>query len=277
MNKDRLSVLRWAIIAVFLFVTVISAFWNTPLSIKILPLLTVVTIFSAVILHGKERYGLKNMLVFFAITWVVSHFFEALSIQTGFPFSYYHYEKLAGPRLFEVPLIIMFAYFGMGYASWSISTILLNQFSDRLRGFSIFLVPFIAAFIMVMWDLCMDPWASTVDGLWVWTTPGSYFGVPLQNYFGWFMVVYIIFQLFALYIARFERDLFTQPLIFSKKSFWLEPVAIYGIESLTQLLDPLGVSEHMNIFGPMALVTIFTMVFVTLLAGIKIKDTVELS
>ena len=57
---------------------------------------------------------------------------------------------------------------------------------------------------MVMWDLTVDPISSTLQGLWVWTTPGAYFGVPISNFFGWFLVVYLFFQIFALYISRYD-------------------------------------------------------------------------
>lgn len=41
-------------------------------------------------LHGSRRYGLKGMIVFFVITWVVSNSLESLSIATGFPFGEYY-------------------------------------------------------------------------------------------------------------------------------------------------------------------------------------------
>lgn len=267
---------RWAFIVIYLILTIASVFWHSPLAWEIVPIVLVFSIFIAVSLHGKERYGIKNLLIFFIITWFVSHFFEALSIQTGFPFSYYHYDKLAGPRLFQVPLIIMLAYFGTGYASWILSHILLDQYAKRLQGKQIFLIPLIAAFIMVMWDLCMDPLASTVGSLWVWKEAGSYFGVPLQNYFGWFLVVYLIFQLFALYIAKYDLEQTSKINVFSNRFFWLEAVAIYGIQSLTQILEPFSASSHMEIYGPMALITILTMMFVTLLSYLSIKNNSHL-
>ncbi|CDZ77349.1 carotene biosynthesis associated membrane protein [Legionella massiliensis] len=276
MTKDKgtsnsRGIIRWIVITIYLLITLFSAVWHGPVAEIVLPIILVLAIFIAACLHGKERYGTKNIIIFFVITWFISHFFEALSIQTGFPFGHYYYDKLAGPRLFDVPLIIMFAYFGTGYASWILAHILLGQYATPLTGRQIFIVPFIAAFIMVMWDICMDPLASTVYSLWVWKDGGAYFGVPLQNYFGWFLVVYIIYQIFAVYIAKHDVRATSKPKVFSAKNFWREAVAIYGIQGLTQLVDPFGASTHLEIYGSMALITVFTMMFVVLLASFKIN------
>ncbi|CAN5417256.1 hypothetical protein BH10PSE19_BH10PSE19_15500 [soil metagenome] len=265
--------IRWLFIALFFLVTVAGNFFYGKLIEDSIPILIVLSLFIAVILHGKARYGIKNMLIFFILTWLISHFFEALSIQTGFPFGHYYYDKLAGPRLFQVPLIIMPAYFGMIYISWMLSHILLRQYSKKLQGAQVFFLPLIAAFIMVMWDLCIDPQASTIASLWVWPNGGAYFGVPLQNYFGWFLVVYSILQIFALYIAR--NDLYdAQKLkLFSSKLFWQEIVALYAIQTLLQLLSPFTQTQYMEIYKPIALIAVFTMLFVTLLAFIIIENT----
>jgi uncharacterized membrane protein len=267
------SMIRWMLIAIYLLVTLVSPFWNTPFSQNFLPIALVCSIFITACLHGKARYGVKNMVVFFIITWAVSHFFEALSIQMGFPFGHYYYDQLAGPRLFQVPLIIMFAYFGMGYVSWSLANVLLDNAGNKLQGMQKVYVPLIATFIMVMWDLCMDPGASTVSSLWVWQDGGSYFGVPIQNYFGWFFVVYIIFQLFALYISHFEVNTKDQLKLFSRKMYWMEVVALYAIQALRQLIDPFGANNHPQIYESMALVTLFTMGFVAILTYLHIKNS----
>jgi len=263
---------RWLCIAVYLMLTVISGYIYYGVMKDLIPILLVLSLFAAVFLHGLVRYGLKNLLVFFIITWVISSFFEALSIQTGFPFGHYFYDQLAGPRIFQVPMIIMLAYFSMGYTSWMLANVLLGQYGRRISGNGLLFIPLIAAFIMVMWDVCMDPIASTIGSLWKWQDGGRYFGVPLQNYFGWFFVVYLIFQVFAFYISKFDRVDGVNKGLYLGKFFWFESVAVYAIQALTQLLDPLIQTQHLDIYGPMAMITIFTMVFVALLAGIKIYN-----
>jgi hypothetical protein len=41
------------------------------------------------------------------------------------------------------------------------------------------------------------------------TRRGNYFGVPISSYFGWFLVVFIFFQIFTLYLSKF--DVLSQP------------------------------------------------------------------
>jgi uncharacterized membrane protein len=263
--------IRWAVIFLCLIVSAISAFPTTGYLGDIMPIASAACFFVAACLHGLERYGAVNTLIFFLITWTVSHAFEVLSINTGFPFGYYYYKSLIGPRLFDVPLVIMFAYFGMGYFSWILSTVLVGPFGTKLEGLNIFYVPLIATFIMVMWDLVMDPVASTIDSLWVWWDGGRYFGVPAQNYFGWFFVVYIIMQLFALFISRFDWKAVKSKELISKE-FWMEAAILYGSQGLVQIAYPFLQRGRLDIYQPMAIVTVFTMMFVTILSFILIDQ-----
>lgn len=275
-EKITFNKLRWSLIALFFIAIVFIAFVNNvPIVITLKPVIITIFLFVIAGLYGTERYGLKNMVVLFLITWLVSNFFEALSIQTGFPFSFYHYVNMPGPRFLEVPLIIMFAYFAMGYISWTISHILTGQYSKKLEGKQIFIIPFIAAFIMVMWDVTMDPVSSTLQSLWIWQNPGAYFGVPIMNFIGWFLVVFIFFQIFAIYLSKYDAVNPKKDVIFSSKPFWGEMVVVYGIMALDGILRPISNPNDINI--SMTLVTVFTMLFVTIISLITIMNNRNLS
>lgn len=229
-------------------------------------------LFIIAVFHGIERYGKKNILIFFLITWVVSFSFESLSIATGFPFGFYHYSSSLG--FWTVPLIIIFAYFSIGYLSWMLAHILTGQYSKKLEGKQIIIVPFIAAFIMVMWDLTVDPISSTLQNLWVWNSPGAYFGVPISNFLGWFLVVYLFFQIFALYLSRYDIIKIEIASKISNKSYWIEAAAVYGIAALGTILSIFY--QYNEITISMALITVFTMLFVTILAGVNIFNNPNL-
>jgi hypothetical protein len=47
-----------------------------------------------------------------------------------------------------------------------------------------------------------DPVWADIDHAWVWRDGGSYYGVPISNFFGWFLTTYIFYQLFALYLRN---------------------------------------------------------------------------
>jgi putative membrane protein len=50
---------------------------------------------------------------------------------------------------------------------------------------------------MTAWDLVMDPLMVAANH-WVWEIDGAYFGVPLQNFLGWFLTALVILLLFLL-------------------------------------------------------------------------------
>ena len=108
------------------------------------------------------RYGGKGIAAFAIICLVVSNVIENIGVATGFPFGPYHYTDVLGPKLGYVPLMIGPAYLGVGYLSWVLATILVGDVKRGADAFQTFATPLIGAFIMVLWDLSMDPSASTV-------------------------------------------------------------------------------------------------------------------
>ncbi|MBI9044009.1 MAG: carotenoid biosynthesis protein [Anaerolineaceae bacterium] len=217
--------------------------------------------FSFIFFHGKTRYGWKNILLFFAITSVISWSAETLSIATQYPFGNYHYSDLLGKKIGVVPLIIMPAYFAAGYLAWTMSTIFLENLGTGMEKRNLFLVPFIASFIMVMWDLCFDPISATIEKSWIWENGGAYFGVPISNFLGWFLTMLLIYQVFALYLYFFiENEHLNQ-----NKDYWaLAPVMFLGL-ALGYILNPFIKSKNLDIYWSMFLITIFTMIFTSVL------------
>jgi putative membrane protein len=233
-------------------------------------------------LHSTERYGFKNTAIFFAITEVVTLFFEALSIQTGYPFGLYHYtipsvitsQSILFQELFQVPFVIILAYFIFGYFSWMLSHVLTGQYSKKLKGKWTVVVPFIAAFLMLMLDLSLDPFWSTGLSLWVWASPGAFFGVPIQNFGGWFLVVFIFYQLFALYLSKYDRIKPQKVNTLTSKPFWYEAAVVYGLMGLGITLIPITIYNDITV--SMALVAVFTVIFVAIISFITITNNYEL-
>jgi len=154
-----------------------------------------------VLLHGPRQIGWRQVAVLLVLAFAISWSYETASIATGFPFGHYHYSDLLGPKLGTVPFLIMPAYYVVAYISWHLGLILLDRFSDRRRdALATWFLPVIASFIMVMWDMSMDPVRSTSGGAWIWEQGGGYFGVPFSNFMGWLLCVWTVFQLYALYL-----------------------------------------------------------------------------
>ncbi len=201
-NSHLYTGVLWLLVVIDVAETLTIAIFpgSIPRAILIPTVVAVPALFA--LLHGARRHGWAGILVFLAVCLAVSNAFENLSILTGFPFGHYHYTDNIGPKLFLVPVLIGPAYFGTGYLAWVLGGVLVADVRARGSAFTSLAVPFIASFLMVAWDLGMDPTNSTIRQNWIWQQGGGYFGVPLTNYLGWSLTVYVFFQLFALYLHR---------------------------------------------------------------------------
>jgi len=268
-DKSTILLAMWILVSVS-FVSMLTGMFVPDTSSTFLYLLTFFSnlcLFFTALIHCIKFYGIKNTIALFILSWVISNFFETLSIAVGFPFGNYHYTDSLGIKFLNVPIIIMPAYFSMGYISWVITHVLVGQYSRKPEGIQIFFTPFIASFVMVMWDVVMDPIMSTLDKNWIWEEGGSYYGVPVTNYLGWFFVVFIFLQLFAVIISKTYKEAAN---LSKKKSFWVIPVSGYAIMWLRYILTALIKEINNEIYTSMGLVSVFTMCFVVVLSIVKI-------
>jgi uncharacterized membrane protein len=272
----------WGIAVVVIIYRIINSF--SPMLLPGMPIVLTIFPFIFALLHGTLTYRLRDILVFLGLTLVVSNILENLSILTGFPFGHYHYTNYLGPKLFLVPVLIGLAYFGMGYLSWMLARLILGKISNGKSRHAIYTVPLLASFLMVSWDLTFDPLASTVSGAWIWEQGGSYFGVPLTNFIGWYFTVYIFYQLFALYLKSQEK-VYAQLKPEASRAYWLQAVFMYGITGLSTVLsifsgladqtftDAAGVVWHLtDVINTCALAALFTMIPFTLISLVKTAD-----
>jgi hypothetical protein len=146
----------------------------------------------------------------------------------------------------------------MACLSWALARLILGGMRNPLEGSRVVILPMVAAFIMVAWDFSQDPLWSTVLHLWIWRQGGAYFGVPVSNFFGWYLTVYVSYQLFALYLRG--RSTNRDPL---PSSYWHQAVLFYAISAAGNILlaiprsglsvvsDPTG--AHWKLSGEIAL------------------------
>jgi uncharacterized membrane protein len=181
------------------------------------------------ILHGIRTYRLGGGLAFAGICLSTGSLFEILSLRTGFPFGHYHFTAVMGPKLFQLPVLLALAYVGMGYIAWILALLIANPIAGPRSRRRLLIVPLIASFVMVAWDLSMEPDWATVDKAWVWTNGGPYLGVPVSNFLGWYLTTYIFYQLFAIFLGN--RAPLSQP-----PSHWRLPVLFYALSAGGNLL-----------------------------------------
>lgn len=208
---------------------------------------SVILLFGFSIIHCISRYGAKTFFAFFGLTFIVAWAYESLSIATGIPFGHYCYSDNLGIKLGNVPIFIMASYFAVGYLSWTLAFILLEKNSNILKGKYLFIIPVIAAFVMVMWDVASDPVPSTIHQNWIWKDGGPYFGVPFQNFLGWYLCVLTIYLSFALFLSKTAQPVNTYS---KEKSFWAIPALMYASVQLSLPFQALfAVNEKVHAFG----------------------------
>ncbi|MFD1538854.1 carotenoid biosynthesis protein [Nonomuraea guangzhouensis] len=274
---DGWRVITWVMTAAALAVALIA-----PLSGSAPYMFVLLLSIPLAFICGVRRYGAKALLLFFAVTFVVSNFFENLSISTGFPFGHYHYT--GSPKLIDVPIFIGPIYFGLGYLCWQVANVLLDEADTRLswragtgHRVNVVALPMTAAAIMTMFDLGSDSIASTVNHLWIWERGGGVFGVPYTNYLGWWLVTYLFFQIFALYLARRQAPVRSTGLEPSLQSvlvyagLGLSTIPYFAAASGEDITDATGTVWNAHALNEtMMTINLFTVVFVAFLALVKL-------
>jgi putative membrane protein len=223
-----------------------------------------------VVAHGYVALGPRNIIAFIVITVVVSFASEVIGVATGLVFGAYHYTGLLGPKLLGVPPMIQIGYLATGYASLMTGRIILSLLGP-VKGWAILAASLAGTFIMVSWDVAMDPYQSTVTGDWIWHDGGVYFGVPLHNYAGWFGTVFVFMTAYFIFASRWieqpQKDLMQ-----NEGLFWSLPVLYYALIAIGIVITPLiwsislPYASPLNYAGPpqalegsMSLVAIFVM------------------
>jgi putative membrane protein len=191
----RLTIILLVLYAVLSAYSVLRVGFGLPVLPFFTPLLTLLaTIFA--LHHGSQKMGWRKVLILLGLTVGVSLLFESVGVSTGLVYGKYHYtERLGFKFLGLVPIIIPAAWFMMMYPAYVIASRLVpanwKSWQWRLG------VAALGGIVMTAWDLAMDP-LMVSGGHWVWDQPGAYFGVPLQNYWGWWLTTFVTFGLFLL-------------------------------------------------------------------------------
>lgn len=222
-NLTKQLLIIYALLTIY---TLLSPFLGLPYHPFFTPLLTLLA-FCFALLHGSQNLGWKSTLLLLALTFAISLLFECVGVATGWVYGPYHYtDKLGAKFLGLVPLLIPVAWFMMTYPSYVIARRLIpaiqNGWVWRLS------VAALGAVIMTAWDLAMDP-MMVAGGHWVWEQPGAYFGIPLQNYSGWWLTTFITFFLF-LSIGQIFAEGNTSTDRYTHLAIW--SYAITGLSSL---------------------------------------------
>ena len=104
---------------------------------------------------------------------------ELAGVHTGFPFGGYQYTDALSPLVAGVPIVMASAWMVLaGFVHQIVATL------QMPRAVSIFLF----ASLLTATDLIIDPLAAGPLAYWAWDATGVYYGIPVTNFAGWFLV-----------------------------------------------------------------------------------------
>ncbi|MGG6297471.1 gamma-carotene 1'-hydroxylase CruF [Leptolyngbya sp. AN02str] len=142
----------------------------------------------AVAMYAYRTLGLAGLISFAVAAIAISLTSELLGTSTGFPFGNYSYlsglgYKIAGLVPFTIPL----SWFYLGLCSFVLAREGLRRGGQALTlGQNLGAIA-LGAVLLTSWDFVLDPAMSqTAMPFWYWHEPGAFFGMPYQNFAGWF-------------------------------------------------------------------------------------------
>jgi len=157
MKNEQRRFLLLALLLLFLVARILQLFAGRVPNLLIVSFHVIPPALFALV-HGARIYRSRGILIFATLCLGVGTLFESLSLRTGFPFGYYRFTDLMGPKLFDLPILLALAYLGMGYLSWVLAVVILDCQNEPLSGRKIVLLPLAASFVMTAWDF---PWTQS--------------------------------------------------------------------------------------------------------------------
>ena len=167
-----------------------------------------VLVFLAVflVLAGRDL-GWRRALGWLGWGWAVAFVAEYTSTRTGIPFGLYHYTReTVGQELFvsNVPFFDSLSFPFLAYASYCLARWALG----RAHGWA---PAVLTGALMMLLDVVVDPLAVLGDRwflgrVFYYAEPGLYFGVPLSNFGGWFLIGWAIAAGYIWAIRRRPRS-----------------------------------------------------------------------
>lgn len=169
----------------------------------------VFTFLACYIVAAWAHIGWKRMVVYIPVGYALAWLSEFCSIHWGFPYGdYFYIHGTAGRELwiFGVPFMDSLSYVFLSYCSYSLALFLMSPIVLHHRNLLVletsrerrsWQVLILGAFLFVMLDIVIDPVALLGDRwflgkIYGYRHPGYYFGIPMSNFGGWFVVGIIL-------------------------------------------------------------------------------------
>jgi len=208
----------------------------------------------AVAFYAYQTLGGKRWLTFMVPAISLSLASELFGTSTGFPFGDYRYLSGLGYKVADlVPFTIPLSWFYVGFCTYLIARVGVESRPLPSWARSIGAIA-IGSLLLTFWDFVLDPAMSQTDvPFWVWEQPGAFFGMPYQNFAGWFITGILFMSVAHVFWGN-------QPLGLARRHLTF-PFAIYCFNILFGAILSLAA----GIWIPVVLATIFAVIPCSLL------------
>lgn len=195
------------------------------------------------ILHSFWTLGMKRGIAFFLISALTGLVFEIIGLKIGVVFGGHYVYSPSKLMIVNVPISVPIYWAVFIYTGYTIVNSFLlwldknkpSRHKDSL--IKLLKLVILDGLIVVAIDLFMDP-LMVKAGKWTWLEGGTYFGIPIGNFIGWFMVVVIstgIFRLYEFFNPRQIKKI--------NENVFLIPVFGYGLMAISFVV--LGINYQM--------------------------------
>ncbi len=158
---------------------------------KLIPFALILSFLTLVLFH-PSKIEWKVLWAFLAI-YFISFIVEAIGVNTGQIFGYYHYGNSLGLKLFETPFIIGLNWLFLVYTTSAVV--------EKIKIHYIIKI-ILASLSMLVYDLVLEQVAPKLD-MWHWKNDS----VPFQNYLAWFTLALIFHSVLKILNIKIQNRL----------------------------------------------------------------------
>ncbi|MGQ9858798.1 MAG: carotenoid biosynthesis protein [Thermodesulfobacteriota bacterium] len=180
--------------------------------------------FLALYLLGSSlQFGCKVTWAFLPLGYFTAFLSELCSIHWGFPYGDYYYIEATKDKeiwVLGVPFMDSLSYVFLAASSYSTAAFLMAPLSRVSMGWRLAResqvrqspsVWLLGSMLMVLLDVVIDPVALQgerwfLGKIYGYRTPGHYFGIPMSNFAGWFLVALVMVKLLQMLEARWGTE-----------------------------------------------------------------------
>lgn len=200
-------------------------------------------------LHAGKMLGWKLALRMVGVSMAIVYALEEIGMHTGIVFGRYYFTPLMGPKLDVIPIAIVCVWVVLIYIAWMVTNLLIDGSPTPTRHapYLIILRAVVGALVITTFDLNADP-IGVENGWWVWLDGGAYFGVPIHNYVGWFIVAFVIYLVHGYQLYR-EQVPSLELASVGVRKLSIAPLVMYGLSGLAFMF--------INFAGQLGLITFY--------------------